>query len=252
MSAAALGFAAICLASLIGAVGQRALGMGFGLVTVPVLVLVVGPLPAVTAVNALGAVTSVIVLAQVWRLVDWRRLVWLLLPALLGVIPGILLARTADDAVLKTVVGVLILLGLALTLWLRRAERPLPGDMPVAVTGAVAGVLNGSVGVGAPILGIYGALGDWPQRAYAAALQPFFFVLSVTTVVAKGLLDPAGALPWSWWQWLLVCATLVVGVLLGHRIAAHLPERTARTIILLISLAGGVSVLWSGIAGLLA
>lgn len=247
-----LGFVAICAASLVGAVGQRALGMGFGLVTVPVLVLVLGPLPAVTAVNVLGALTSIIVLAQVWRLVEWRRLMWLLLPALAGVVPGILIATSADDAVLKTVVGVLILAGVALSVWMRRSERPLEGDLPVAVTGAVAGVLNGSVGVGAPVLGLYGAVGDWSQRAYAAALQPFFFVLSVTTVISKTLLDPAGALPWPWWAWLVVSAPLVVGVFLGDRLAGRLPERTARAIILLISLLGGLSVLWSGVVALLA
>ena len=244
------GFASVCVASFVGAVGQRSLGMGFGLVTVPVLVLVVGPLPAVTAANALGAITSAVALAQVWRLVQWRRLLWLLLPALAAVFPGILLARSADDAVLKTVAGTLILVGIGLTLRVRRAQRPVVGDVPVAATGAVAGLLNGSVGVGAPVLGVYAALGDWSQRAYAAALQPFFFVLSVTTVAAKGVLDPAGAVPWPWWAWPIVGGTVVVGVLVGHRVAALLPERTARAIILLISLIGGVSVLWSGVAGL--
>lgn len=44
-------------------------------------------------------------------------------------------------------------------------------------------------------------------------LQPFFFVLSVTTVAAKGVLDPASAVPWPWWAWPIVGGT----VLVGHR-----------------------------------
>lgn len=246
-----LGFAAICVAALVGAVGQRALGMGFGLVAMPALVLVLGPLPAVTAINALGVVTSVLVLAQVWRHVDRRRLLRLVIPALVGVAPGILLARVADSDILELVIGALILVGVALTLWMRRAARPLTGDGPVVATGAIAGLLNGSVGVGAPALGLYGTLGDWPQRSYAASLQPFFVALSVTTVVLKSVLDPASAILWSWWQWVLVLVPVAIGVLVGHRIAAHLPERAARTAILLISFLGGVSVLWSGITGLI-
>jgi uncharacterized membrane protein YfcA len=246
-----LGFVAICVAVFVGAVGQRALGMGFGLVAMPVLVLALGPLPAVVAVNVLGATTAGIVIAQVWRLIQWRRLVWLLVPALLGVAPGILLARAADEAALKTLVGVLILVGVGVTLGLRRAERPLTGDLPVAVTGAVAGVLNSSVGVGAPAVGIYGAVGDWPQRSFAASLQPFYFTLSVVTVALKAWLNPAGAPSWSWGHWAIVIVPLIAGVLVGDRVAHRLPERTARGIILLISLLGGVSVLWSGVAGLL-
>lgn len=244
-----VGFAAICAVGFVAAVGQRALGMGFGLVLMPVLVL--GPLPAVVAVNALGAVTSGIVITQVWRLISWRRLLWLLVPALAGVVPGVLLARAADEALLKVAVGALILIGVGVTVWLRRTARPLTGDVPVAVTGGFAGLLNASVGVGAPALGIYGALGDWPQRAYAAALQPFFLVLSVVTVIVKSVVDPAGAPAWTWWMWVLVVIPLVAGVLAGRPVAARLPERTARTAILLISVLGGVSVLWSGIASAL-
>jgi uncharacterized membrane protein YfcA len=249
LDADALGLAAICVAALVGALGQRALGMGFGLVTMPVLVLVLGPLPAVVAVNVLGALTSAVVIPQVRRLIPWRRLSLLLLPALAGVLPGVLLARAADEALLEIVVGVLILAGVGGTLWLRRADKPLEGDVPVVVTGAIAGLLNASVGVGAPALGIYGALGDWPQRTYAAALQPFFLVLSIVTVASKTALSPADLPPWSWWTWGLVALPLIGGVLIGHRVAARLPERTARGVILLISVLGGVSVLWSGIAG---
>lgn len=247
-----LGFVAVCAAALVGSIGQRALGMGFGLVAMPVLVLVIGPLPAVTAMNAMGVLTSLLVLAQVWRLVDWRRLMWLLIPALAGVVPGILLARLADDALLKTVMGAVILIGVALSAWLHRAARPLTGNVPVAVTGVVSGVLNGSVGVAAPAVGIYGAIGDWPQRAYAAALQPFFVVMSAATVLAKGLLDPAGGVPWAWWAWSVLAAVIIAGVLLGARVARRLPERGARAGILVLSFLGGVSVLWAGVAGLLA
>lgn len=245
-----IGFALICVAALVGAIGQRALGMGFGLVAMPALVLVLGPLAAVTAINALGIVTSALVLAQVWRDVEWRRLLWLLIPALLGVVPGILLARVADSDALKTIIGALILAGVALTLWMRGTERALAGDSPVAATGGIAGLLNGSVGVGAPALGLYGALGDWGQRSYAATLQPFFVALSATTVAMKALFDPASTLSWSWWEWALVVVPVVLGVLVGHRIASRLPERAARAGILLISSLGGASVLGAGIAGL--
>ncbi|MBO3662510.1 sulfite exporter TauE/SafE family protein [Microbacterium stercoris] len=247
-----LGFGAICAVTLVGAMGQRALGMGFGLVAMPVLVLVLGPLPAVTAMNAMGAVASLLVLAQVWRLVHWRRLIWLLLPALLGVVPGILLARLVDEALLKAVMGAMILIGVGLSAWLHRTAEPIAGNAPVAVTGLIAGVLNGSVGLAAPAVGIYGALGDWPQRAYAAALQPFFLIMSATTVVATGLLDPSATLAWTWWMWLILGSVIVAGVLVGARIASRLPERAARRSILVLSFLGGVSVLWSGLAGLLA
>ncbi|MEL5989949.1 sulfite exporter TauE/SafE family protein [Microbacterium phosphatis] len=247
-----LGFLAVCAAALVGALGQRALGMGFGLVAMPVLVLVVGPLPAVTAMTAMGVVASLLVLAEVWPLVSWRRLPWLLVPALAGVVPGILLARLADDGLLKTVMGAIILVGVGLSAWLHRAARPLTGNVPVAVTGAIAGVLNGSVGVAAPAVGIYGALGDWPQRAYAAALQPFFLVMSGATLLAKGVLDPAGTPPWPWWRWLILCGVIIAGVLVGARVASRLPERAARRGILVLSFLGGVAVLWAGVAGLTA
>lgn len=247
-----LAIVAIGAALLVGALGQRIVGMGFGLIAMPVLVLTLGPLPAVVAVNAFGAMSTVLVMTRTWGLIDWRRLWWMLVPAVAGAIAGILLARGASSDLLKAIVGALIVVAILLTLVRRRDARPIDGPGVLGGGGLVVGALTGSLGVGAPVLGILGLVTQWEPRAFGATLQPFFCALSTVVVAAKVAIDPHDAPPWPWWGWLLAAVPLVVGFVVGDRVAAHVPTAAIRCGILAISLAGSVIVLVSGVAGMLA
>lgn len=83
---------------LTGAATQRVSGMGFGLVSAPFLVLILGPFTGILLTNALGVATSLIVLTQVWRQVDLRTLVLLAPASLVAIVPGAWVALTVPSA----------------------------------------------------------------------------------------------------------------------------------------------------------
>ena len=60
----------MALSVCIGAVSQRATGMGFALLSAPFLVLVLGPLQGILAVNAASVLANSLILVQVWRDVE--------------------------------------------------------------------------------------------------------------------------------------------------------------------------------------
>src|SRR5690606_11205500 len=102
--------------AILGAGLQRVSGMGLGLVTAPTLSLVLGPVAGVTLSNV-AAVAAALVLAVVMRQhIDWRRFRGVAPLLVVGSVVGALVVRTADTAVLDTVLGATVLVAIAAAL----------------------------------------------------------------------------------------------------------------------------------------
>lgn len=243
-------FVVALVALAIGALAQRTVGMGFGLVVTPTMVLAVGPVEAVLIVNVFGIVTCTMIIGRVWRDIDWRGLAWLVVPGMALTVPGILLAQASDADALKIAVGVLALVGVVVSAGFARTERSFDGGAVRVASGALVGALNSSVGLGAPVIGMFAILSKWEHRVFAATMQPFWILLSLTTVVARQIVAPGGAPPWQWWMWIVAVAPVLLGVVVGERIAARIDATSARRAVIGFSLLSGIAVLATGIAGL--
>ena len=238
-------------AVVVGGVSQRVTGMGFALVTAPFLVLLLGPVGGVLVVNVCAAMTSSLILLRVRRDVAWRRFAVLGASAVVGIAPGAVLAQAAPSAWLELVVGVLVLLALAASLLARRAPV-VTGAVPAVVTGLVAGAMNATAGVGGPAFSVYAVASRWPQRSFAATLQPLFITTGLVSFGSKVAIDPSSLPPLAWWVWLGIAAALGAGVLLGDRAARHLSPRTARVGLLLVATTGAGTIAVRGALELLA
>ncbi len=151
-------------AILLGALTQRLTGMGFALVAAPLLVVVVGPLTGVQLLQVIGIVASSLVLAQVWRDVEVRTAVMLLLPALVGIIPGAWLVRTLPAPTLAIVVGALVIVALGAVLASERA-RVFTGTPGQVSAGLLSGFMSAAAGVGGPAIVLYAVSTGWSHRA---------------------------------------------------------------------------------------
>ena len=246
-----LSFVVALIAVLIGAAGQRMIGMGWGLVVTPAIALVAGPLAAVLVVNLYGAIACVIILPKVWHEVDWRRLLWIAVPALALMVPGMLLAKGLDTDVLRVAVGVVAIVGVLITVAFTSAARTHDGPVLRVATGTAIGVLNASVGMGAPAVGVYSLVSGWQDRTFVATMQPFWVLISGAIVVVRPFVAPEGAPDWPLWAWLVVAVPVIAGVLLGNRLA-HLVDRTVvRRAIIGLSVLGGAALIVTGAMGLL-
>lgn len=247
-----LSFVVALVALLIGAVGQRMIGMGWGLVVTPAIALVAGPLAAVLVVNLYGAVACLVILPKVWRDVDWRRLLWIAIPALALMVPGLLLAQGLDTDLLRVVVGGIAIVGVIVSVAFTRTARTHDGPVLRLATGTAIGALNASVGMGAPAVGVYSLVSGWQDRTFVATMQPFWVLISGATVAVRPFVAPEGSPEWPLWAWVVLGVPVVAGVLLGNRLA-HLVDRTVVTwAIIGLSVLGGAALIVTGAMGVVA
>lgn len=237
--------------TVLGAGLQRVTGMGLGLVAAPTLSLVLGPVAGVTLSNV-AAVAAALVLAVVMRGdIDWRRFRGVAPLLVVGSVVGALVVRTADTAVLDTVLGASVLVAIAAVLGLQRHLNA-TGRLPALTSGALAGFMNTTAGVAGPAMTVYAVASRWGHRSFAATLQPVFLLANLTSIITKAL---AGATPppdlVPWWAWLVPVVGVPVGIAVGTVLARRVSLRHARAAALTVAAAGGVVALVRGVLGLL-
>ncbi len=236
----------VAVSVLVGALAQRITGMGFALIAAPALVILLGPFDGVVLVNLCAVLSSLLILPRVWKLVDWTRFGWLVVPALVGTVVGALVAARLPGPVLQLGVGVLVVVALTVSLLVTRTDHVATGRSPAIIAGAASGFMNASAGVGGPALSVYAVATRWPQAGFAATAQPYFVVIGVASLVGK-----LGATGWVLPElepgaWPLVIGALLVGLGLGELLHKRIPHHAARIAVIVIAYAGGVAAMVDG------
>ncbi|WP_320784232.1 sulfite exporter TauE/SafE family protein [Streptomyces sp. CRN 30] len=228
---------------LLGASVQWLTGMGFALVTVPALVLLLGPAEGVVLANCASGVICLIGLAEGWRRVRVGAMVPLCVAAVCTVPVGAWLTRRLAEPTLLTVMGALVTVAVALVMGGARVAA-LRGTRGAVVAGAVGGVMNSAAGVGGPPVSLYAVNAGWSVAEFVPNALFYGVVVNVFSVAAGGLPSLGGA------RWVWVALALGAGMLVGRALAGRLSERRARGLMLGLALVGGVTTLVKGVAGL--
>ncbi|ALG74349.1 hypothetical protein VY88_20235 [Azospirillum thiophilum] len=193
--------AALSAATFAGGALRGMSGFGAALMLAPVFTLFMTPAESLMVILLLNIATTTQILREAMRLVEWRTVWALFLPALVGIPAGFALLHVIDPTVMRRMVaGVVTALALVLLSgWRYSGPR---GALPMALVGVVSGVLTGSAGIGGPPVILYLLSGGMPL-AVARAVLIIFFALSniagfvpflVEGSVSSGDLVRAGAL----------------------------------------------------------
>ncbi|NUS03020.1 MAG: sulfite exporter TauE/SafE family protein [Nonomuraea sp.] len=227
---------------LLGASVQRLAGIGFALVAVPALVLLLGPSEGVVLSNCAAGAISAVGLLDGWRQVRLPAMVPLVVAAACTVPAGAWVAAQLPEQVLLVGMGALV--SVAVLLVMRGVRAPaLVGTKGALAAGAASGFMNSSAGVGGPAVSLYAVNAGWTAREFVPNAQFYGVLVNVFSIAAKGV--PRLTVP----AWLLVAAGIAAGALVGKALAARVPERRARRIVLLLALAGGLTTLAKGLWG---
>ncbi|WP_022885829.1 sulfite exporter TauE/SafE family protein [Glaciibacter superstes] len=232
------------VAVLAGAGLQRMTGLGFALVSGPVLVLLLDPINGISLANLLSAITAVTVLATTWRHIDWRLAWQLSLGIAIAVVPGALVVHSLPRPWLLILVGALTAVAVAVVM----ARRPLrllrkPGGAVVA--GLVSGFSNVTAGVGGPALAVYGASTDWHSKTFVPTVQVSLLLANVLSLVSKQQLTLPPAIV------LAAVGAVVAGILVGSYIQRWVDHSLARRLVLVIALIGALASAGKGLFELL-
>ena len=201
-------------------------------------------IPAAAAVPVLS-VTSIflnlLVYLRARRSLDLKWIVPLLVSGVAGIPAGIWLLRTADESLLKAVIGAVVTLSALVFLFgaRLRVRRERLVMIPV---GLLSGVLNGCTTFSGPPVILFFANQNVAKHRFRAGLAAYFLILNIVAVpafAAGGVLtlETAGNAA-------LLFPGVVAGSLLGIHLAGRVPQETFRRIALTaLALLGTVSML---------
>jgi uncharacterized membrane protein YfcA len=196
---------------------RSAFGFGEALVAVPLLALLI-PVEVAAPVAVLVSITVAgVAVVQDWRRIHVRSAWWLVLSTLLGAPLGLWLLTAVSGAIVKAILGVVIVAFSVFSLTSRR-ETKLEDDKLAWLFGFGAGVLGGAYGMNGPPLVIYGTLRGWSPQNFRATLQGYFLPASVVVMCGywlTGLWVPAVT-----HYYLLALPACLVAIFLG-RAANH-------------------------------
>ncbi len=218
-------------------------GFGYGLVSVPLLMLVLPPKVVVPAVTTHILLLSLLILLDVVKQVNLRRIWPLMATGLFGLPLGIAALLVLSEGALKTIVGVVIvcfavalLLGLNLEI---KNER-----LALAPVGVASGLLASGIAMAGPPVILFFSNQGMPKQVFRANLAAYFVFLNTITIpahAASGLIT-GEVVRYA----LLFLPTLVAGMALGSFLSRKAPEALFRRVVLVVVLCTGLLAITSG------
>lgn len=200
---------------------RSAFGFGEALIAVPLLAFWI-PLREAAPLALLFSMTvASVVVVHDRKKIHLRSAAWLVLATIPGLPLGMLLLTQGHPALVRAILGALIL---AFSLWCLAARRApeIQGEGRgwLVACGFCAGVLGGAYAMNGPPLVLYGAMRRWPAPQFRATLQAYF--------LPAGLLVAAGFWFSGLWSsqvlrlYLLALPALIPALILGTLINRRL------------------------------
>ncbi len=206
---------------LLAGLVQGAVGFGSALVAMPLLVLVMDIQTATPLVGLVVLAISALILIWNWRSVvvgeAWR----LVLASVLGIPFGLLLLKWAPEAIVKGILGA-VLIGFGLYRLITPRLPVLKGAGWVWPSGFMAGILGGAYNTNGPPIVIYATLQRWSPERFRATLQMVWLATGVFIVAGQGLVGL-----WNPTVFRLVAYALPAvagGTFLGSWVGRHIPR----------------------------
>jgi uncharacterized membrane protein YfcA len=200
---------------------RSTLGFGEALVAVPLLALrtpvaIAAPLAVLVSVIVAG-----VIVVQDWHHVEVRSAARLVVASLAGIPIGLTLLAKADDHVVKSILG-LVIVAFSIYSLANRRSMHLSADHAgwLIACGVVSGILGGAYGMNGPPLAIYGSLRRWSPAQFRATLQGYFLPASIAGAAGYAFIGLWNAEITRYFLWSLpgVALALLLGRAINQRI----------------------------------
>ncbi len=165
----------VLIVAFVATLVRSAFGFGEALIAVPLLAFWIPIREAAPLALLFSMTVAIVVVVQDRKKIHLSSATWLVLATLPGIPLGMLLLTQGHPALVKAVLGALIL---AFSLWCLSARRAPAirgnGRGWLVACGFCAGVLGGAYAMNGPPLVLYGAMRRWPAPQFRATLQAYF------------------------------------------------------------------------------
>lgn len=228
---------------------KSAIGVGEAVLAVPLLSQLVGIRVAIPLMGLVSLTLVVLLLVRNHRDIEFSTVRDLFVGCVFGIPVGLFFLKTAPEAMLLFVLGLLLVFAGGLNLVTSRIQK-LGARIWPSPFGFVAGAFTAAYAIGGPPIFLFGALKGWDSKQFRVSAQSFFLPLSTIVVSGHGVSG-------LWCHevfgfYLMALPGVLMAFLLGNRIGRSLKQETfKRTIYLFLILQGGllvvqnISALWT-------
>lgn len=233
-------FFIVAIVMLVSAFTQTLTGFGSALVAMAILPGLLG-LQVASPLVALMAITLESILLVRFRGAINLKAVWRLsLAAVVGIPIGLALARTINEDIVLTVLGV-ILVGYSLYALITPRLPELKRPAWAFVFGFIGGILSGAYNVAGPVAVIYGNCRRWSPDEFKSNLQAFFLINDAFVLFNHGLAGNLRPIVWSYY--LIALPAIVLGIFLGLRLDRYINPNTFRKMVQMLLIVMGLSLI---------
>lgn len=220
---------------------QGLTGFGGGLVAIPLLCLIMEVKEAVPLSILSGVVITTTMAYELRRLLEWRKIMPMLVGSLPGIVAGTVLLKVADPLLINRVLG-LLLIGISV---FNLTFKPKPINPPIVwgyLAGFFSGAITASVGAGGPPVIVYTTLHDWKKDEIKATLTGFFVLNGYTTAAVHAIngVITANVLH----SFAVTLCFVLLGTYAGSRIGGRINRRTYLRLVYLLLIGLGVLMLF--------
>ena len=228
-------------ATLLGGLVSGVAGFALGLVVSGVWLHIIPPLETAILMCLYGLFSQGYGIWKLRHAVSWRKAFPFIASGAVGVPLGAALVAYLDPAILRTAVGVLLLLYSSYNL-ARPKLKPVTGGRAADLgVGFLNGLLGGLTGLAGIVVTVWCQLHDWPKDKQRTVFQPVLFTTLLMSAVS---LSVVGALNRETVTlFLLGLPLLLLGLWAGVKLYGKLDDAAFRKIVLLLLLLSGVSLL---------
>jgi uncharacterized membrane protein YfcA len=229
------------LATLVGGMVSGLAGFALGLVVSGIWLHLIPPLETAILMCGYGLFSQGYGIWKLRRALSWRKAAPFIASGAVGVPIGAALVAYLDAAILRTAVGLLLVLysgyGLARPK-LRAVAGSLPADLGV---GFLNGLLGGLTGLAGIVVTVWCQLHDWPKDKQRTIFQPVLFATLLMSGVSLSLVG--GLTRETVTLFCLGLPFLLGGLWLGLKLYGRLDDAAFRRIVLVLLLLSGISLL---------
>lgn len=216
---------------------RSALGFGDALLAVPLLGLLLN-LPTASPIVALSGLTmSSAILVTDRRSIEFSSAWRLIVASVVGVPLGIYLVKASPEHVLRSVLGVLLVIYGGYNL-IRPTLPRLQSEKFALPFGFIAGVLGGAYNTSGPPVVIYGTLRNWSPDRFRSTLQCYFIVTETAIITGHFLAGLWTPLVLQVYMWGL--PAIGAGVYLGAIAHRRIPKEVFSRLVFFLICAIGV------------
>ncbi|MGO1543560.1 MAG: sulfite exporter TauE/SafE family protein [Gulosibacter sp.] len=204
------------------------------------------------AKESTGALLVLLIVGDIFALWSYRKhadlkaLIKLIPAVVAGLILGALFLWLADDGSVQRVIGVILLLVVAVTLWQRYRKSGEPSDKAAAVArvgyGSLGGFTTMVANAGGPVMSLYFLASKFSVKTFLGTAAWFFAIINLAKLpfsIGLGLITPESLV-----LDLVLVPGLIVGAFLGRWVAHRIKQEVFEIAVLVLTVAGAIYLLF--------